>query len=79
MVNKLRAALDAAPLSVKSPPSASSSTKHYDAISVRSSTRDFEAYLRSLSRVSNLPDAKRIRNDIELNLRRARLPGGVLV
>ena len=78
MVNKLRATLDAN----QSVPSNSKkvSRKRNDDISVKSSSKQFDNFLRYLSRCPYLLEAKRLRNDIQTNLRRARLPdGGLLI
>ncbi|KAK9900670.1 hypothetical protein P389DRAFT_157250 [Cystobasidium minutum MCA 4210] len=72
MVTKLREALDAAPNIPQTP--ISSASKQSGAISVKSTTKEFEAFLKSLSRCPNLLEGKRLRNDIEANLRRTRLP-----
>jgi len=76
MVNRFRAALDANP-TITTP--TSKTPKRNEDISVNSSTKQFESYLRSLARCSSLIEAKRIRNDIDISLRRARLAGGKLV
>lgn len=95
MVNKLRQALDANPSIPQTP--ISPVGKQASDISIRSSTKEFEGFLRlanllavsspikpltlfvgnprSLRRCPNLLEAKRLRNDIEANLRRTRLPG----
>lgn len=76
MVSKLRAALDANPSIAQAPatPKDGSIRRRSENISVKSSSKQFESFLRSLSRCPNLLEAKRLRNDIEINLRRARLP-----
>lgn len=77
MVNKLRAALDANPNIPKTPTSHVDGTirRRSEDISLKSTSKQFESFLRSLTRCSNLLEAKRLRNDVEINLRRARLPG----
>lgn len=80
MVNKLRAALDANANLPKTPSKKAASDvtsrKRFEDISVKSTSKQFESFLKSLARCANLLEAKRIRNDIEINLRRARLMGG---
>ena len=77
MVNKLRAALDANS-TLQSPSKVRNEIKKNAQITVESTGREFEGFLRSLSRCPNLLEAKRLRNDIEINFRRAGLPGGKL-
>lgn len=73
MVDQLLAALDNAPSSVPIPASAATAKR---SISIKSITseKDYEVYLKSIRRCTSLAEARRIRSDIVLALKRANLP-----
>lgn len=60
MVDKLRQALDES--EILSTP---------DLISSETSSKDFDAFLRSIDKCATLAQAKRLRNDVDLGIRRS--------
>lgn len=70
MVSELRAALDNVPQAKAKRKSKASKGEE---ISATTSEKEFEAFLRSIKRCRSLLEAKRLRNDVELSIRRAKL------
>jgi sorting nexin-25 len=91
MVSQFRQALDrqgaalvssasrsfTAPAKLPSSSSSSSKRSANEIISVRTSARQFDAWLKGISRCSTLADAKRLRSDVTAQIRRAKTVTGV--
>ena len=73
MVDQLLAALDNAPSSAPTPTSAMTAKPPVSIKSI-TSEKDYEAYLKSIRKCTSLAEARRLRSDIILALKRANLP-----
>ncbi|KAL0951614.1 hypothetical protein HGRIS_008295 [Hohenbuehelia grisea] len=74
LITKVRNVLEAqSPRALTRAPSQAPATPRTETITIRTDPRQFESFLRSISRCSSLLDARRLRNDIVGEIRRTRI------
>jgi sorting nexin-25 len=74
LISKVRNVLEAqAPRPKKIPSAPSSVLPSTEAINIHTDARQFESFLRSINHFSSLLDARRLKNDIVVEIRRTRL------
>lgn len=81
MVTQFREALDkqgsslkvaAIPVVPPSTPAATTRPKRTEEISVRTSTKQFESWVRAISKSNNLLDVRRLRSDVTAQIRKTK-------
>lgn len=68
----------AAVRSLAKPKSPSTAAQRTEVVSVRTSPRQFDAWLRSINSCASIGDAKRLRSDVTAQIRKAKLATGAL-
>ena len=74
LISKVRNVLESQlPRNINRVAPASRSTGYTERITIRTTLRQFESFLRSISRCSSLLDARRLKNDVAGEIRRTRI------